>query len=97
MHELNKKKETCDEKWAVYDNRCCSLRSFCWTEVKQQNPSSKSKRHQKIIVMLCSSETGINHNDFLNTGKSITAKKYCQKLDKLNQELLLAFVATVDF
>lgn len=46
---------------------------------------SKPKAHQKkIIAIICSFAGEIIHYNFLNSGETITAEKYCEEIDKMH-------------
>ena len=77
---------TCDEKWVLYDNR---RRSAQWLDAdKAPRHFPKPELHQKKVTMtVCWSATGLIHYSFLNAGETITAEKYCQQMDEMDQKL----------
>ena len=77
---------TCDEKWILYDNRRRSAQWLDNNEAPQHFP--KPNLHQKkVMVTVWWSAAGLIHHSFLNPGETITAEKYCQKIDEMHQKL----------
>ncbi|KAK6730027.1 hypothetical protein RB195_006842 [Necator americanus] len=76
---------TCDEKWILYVNR---RRSAQWLDQKEaQRHHPKPKTHQKkIMVTVWWSAAGRIHYTCLNPGETITAEKYCQQIDGMDQK-----------
>ena len=77
---------TCDEKWALYDNRRRSAQWLDADEAPRHFP--KPELHQKkFMLTVWWSATGLIHYSFLNAGETITAEKYCQQMDEMHQKL----------
>lgn len=77
---------TCDEKWILYDNR---RRCSQWLgKGEQPKPFPKPNLHpKKVMVTVWWYTAGVIHYSFLNRGETITADKYCQEIDHMNQKL----------
>ena len=76
----------CDEKWILYNNRRRSCQWLDRNQASQYFP--KPTHHQrKVIVTVWWSVAGVILHGFLNPGETITAEKYCQKIDEMHQKL----------
>jgi histone-lysine N-methyltransferase SETMAR len=59
-----------------------------WTEGEAPIHFPKSKLHQKkVMITVLWSASGIIHCNFLIPVETITEDKYCQKIDKMHEEL----------
>jgi len=77
---------TCDEKWITYDNR---RRSSSW-QLKGQRPLhfAKPEFHQKkVMVTVWWTTRGVIHHSFLEPGKTITAKAYCDEIEAMYEKI----------
>lgn len=78
---------TCDEKWVVYDNRKRSSQWLDHGEAPRHFP--KPKLHQrKVMLTVWWSMSGLIHYSFLKQNETITAEKYVQEIDEMNNKLL---------
>ena len=78
---------TCDEKWIMYTN---FKRKHHWLSPGDHLPqTSKGPLFQKKLL-LCVWWTcqGIIHYEFLKTGETINANKYCEQLVRVQENLL---------
>ena len=76
---------TYDEKWVLYDNQRRSAQWLDVDEAPRQFPNPEF--HQKVMLTVWWSATGLIHYSFLNAGETITAEKYCQQMDEMHQKL----------
>ncbi|KOC60779.1 Histone-lysine N-methyltransferase SETMAR, partial [Habropoda laboriosa] len=77
---------TCDEKWILYDNR---RRSAQWLDA-DESPRHMPKpalHPRKIMITLWWSMAGGIHYNFLRTGETINAEKYCAEIEAMHQKL----------
>lgn len=77
---------TCDEKWILYDNR---RRSAQWLD-KDETPQQFAKpklSQKKTMVTVWWSTAGIIHYNFLKSGETINAEKYCIELTEMHRKL----------
>lgn len=77
-----------DKKLVQYDNQQRSSQCSDYN----QAPKHFSKWHQKFMVTVFWSAAYEVHYSFLNPGETITAIKYCQQIDEMNQKLCPALV-----
>lgn len=85
---------TCDEKWVLYDNR---KRSAQWLD-KDEKPKQfpKPNFHQKkIMLSVWWYSKGIIHYNFLKTGETITAVRYCKDIEEMHKKLTILCPALV--
>ena len=75
-----------DEEWIFYDNRRRSAQWLDAGEAPQHLPKPKL-RQKKVMVTVWWSAAGLIHHSFLNPGETITAEKYCRKIDEMHQKL----------
>lgn len=86
---------TCDEKWILLDNRRRSAQWLDHDEAPKHFP--KPNLHQtKVMVTVWWSMTGLIHHNFLNPGETITAERYCQHIQEMNEKLKLSCPALIN-
>jgi histone-lysine N-methyltransferase SETMAR len=77
---------TCDETWILYDNR---RRSAQWLD-KDEAPKQFAKpkwTQRQTMVTVWGSTAGIIHYNFLKSGETINADKYCLELTEMQGKL----------
>lgn len=78
---------TCDEKWIYYDNES---RGRSWTKPGQppQKVAKRTLTNKKVLLSVWWDIQGVIFYDFLPSGKTIDADKYCEYLDRVQENLV---------
>ncbi|MEZ0498464.1 IS630 transposase-related protein [Sphingomonas sp. IW22] len=86
---------TCDEKWLLYNN---NKRSAQWLDIHESPKSfpKPSQHEKKVMVTVWWCSKGVIHYDFLEKGEMITAEKYCQEIDVMQEKLKKMYPALIN-
>lgn len=86
---------TCDEKWLLYNN---NKRSAQWLDIHESPKSfpKPSQHEKKVMVTVWWCSKGVIHYDFMEKGEMITAEKYCQEIDIMQEKLKKMYPALIN-